>query len=85
MPYDPEKHHRRSIRVKGYDYASPGGYFITIRIQHGLCLLGEVMDGAMQLNEAGRMVEATWSSLPETFEYLELDVHQVMPNHLHGI
>ena len=85
MPYDPDKHRRRSIRVQGYDYASPGGYFITICVQHGLCLFGEVIDGVMHPNDAGRMVEATWASLSEQFDHLELDVVQVMPNHLHGI
>ncbi len=85
MPYDPDKHRRRSIRVQGYDYASPGGYFITICVQHGLCLFGEVIDGVMHPNDAGRMVEATWASLSEQFDHLELDGYQVMPNHLHGI
>lgn len=30
MPYNPEIHHRRSIRLKSHDYAGGGLYFITI-------------------------------------------------------
>jgi len=51
--YDPEKHHRRSIRLKGYDYAQPGAYFVTIVTQDRACLFGAVADGEVQLNNAG--------------------------------
>ena len=50
MPYDPEKHHRRSIRLKEYDYREPGGYFITICTQDGKCLFGKVVEERMRLN-----------------------------------
>ncbi|GIW45209.1 MAG: hypothetical protein KatS3mg077_2491 [Candidatus Binatia bacterium] len=53
MPYDPERHHRRSIRLKGYDYTQPGAYFVTICTHDRACLFGEVVDGQMRLNEAG--------------------------------
>ncbi len=42
MPYDPEKHHRRSIRLKHYDYSEPGGYFVTLCTQDWKCLFGKV-------------------------------------------
>jgi REP element-mobilizing transposase RayT len=38
MPYDPERHHRRSIRLKGYDYSQPGAYFVrnaAYGVSHG--------------------------------------------------
>ena len=82
MTYDPQKHHRRSIRLKGYDYSQAGAYFITIVAQARACLFGEVVDGEMRLNDAGRMV---WDDLPERFPGLELDAFGVMPNHVHGI
>lgn len=47
MPYDPQKHHRHSIRLKGYDYSQAGLYFITICVQHRLCLLGDITVGAI--------------------------------------
>jgi REP-associated tyrosine transposase len=78
-------HHRRSIRLQGYNYAQAGAYFVTICTQNRECLFGEVVDGAMILNDAGRMVEAIWDRLPDRFPFIELDQFGVMPNHVHGI
>ena len=85
MPYDPNRHHRRSIRLKGYDYSQAGAYFITICTQDRACLFGKVVNGEMRLNDAGRMVLAEWNRLPERFPHLVLDAFVVMPNHVHGI
>src|SRR5262245_5639181 len=85
MPYDPEKHHRRSIRLRGYDYSAPGKYFVTICVQHRECLYGEVINGEMKLNDAGRMVEIWWRKLANKFPLVDLDEHVTMPNHFHGI
>jgi hypothetical protein len=60
MTCDPDKHHRRSIRLRGYDYALAGAYFVTMVTQDRACLLGEVVAGAMRLNDAGRMVRTVW-------------------------
>jgi putative transposase len=67
MPYDPNRHHRRSIRLKGYDYSQAGAYFITLCTQDRACLFGKVVNGEMRLNDAGRMVLAEWNRLPERF------------------
>ena len=85
MPYDPNRHHRRSIRLKGYDYSQAGAYFITLCTQDRACLFGRVMNGEMRLNDAGRMVLAEWNRLPERFPQVVLDAFVVMPNHVHGI
>ncbi|MEJ5300651.1 MAG: hypothetical protein WHS38_06650 [Thermodesulforhabdaceae bacterium] len=85
MTYNLNKHHRRSLRLKGYDYSKPGAYFITIVSQERACLFGDVVDGEMQLNGAGRMVYAEWESLPDRFPGIMLDAFVVMPNHIHGI
>ena len=85
MAYDPEKHHRRSIRLKGYDYTQPGAYFITICTQGRECLFGEIIDGEMHLNEAGQIVVQTWQDLPNHISNVQLDAFVVMPNHVHGI
>jgi len=58
MTYDPGRHHRRSIRLKGYDYSRPGAYFITIVAQDRACLFGEVVDDVMCLSEIGRIIVA---------------------------
>jgi putative transposase len=85
MKYNPDKHHRRSIRLRGYDYSRPGAYFITICVQNKESLFGDVLDGEMQLNDAGRMVQTCWGQLPQQFPTLELGAYVVMPNHFHVI
>jgi len=84
LSYDPF-HHRRSLRLPGYDYSRAGAYFVTICTQARLCLFGDVVDAEMRLNAAGRMVDRQWRDLPHRFPFVELDEYVVMPNHLHGI
>ena len=83
--YDPEKHHRPSIGLKGYDYTQPGAYFVTICTQNRACLFGTVADGDMQLNNAGKIAKAAWYEVPARFPSVCLDGFVVMPNHVHGI
>jgi hypothetical protein len=113
MSYNPKIHHRRSIRLKGYDYSQAGAYFITICCEKKICRFGEIPVGAglapalinntgqpgagqpqgidlpptaqMQLNEFGQIAFDEWLKLPERFPNFELDVFQIMPNHMHGI
>jgi putative transposase len=85
VTYDPLKHHRRSIRLKGYDYTRAGAYFITVVVQDRACLFGEVVDGVMQLNAAGQMMQGLWEALPLHYHGVDTDEFVVMPNHLHGI
>jgi len=83
--FDPERLHRRSIRLKGYDYSQPGAYFIAICTQDRACLFGEVVDGEMRLNDAGQMVQDVWDELPAFYPGVQTDAFIVMPNHIHGI
>ncbi|HDQ44645.1 MAG TPA: transposase, partial [bacterium] len=85
MIYHPEKHHRRSIRLQGYDYTQPGAYFITLCAYNHECLFGDVIDGNVLLNALGRCVESTWFDLPRHNPHVSLDAFIVMPNHGHGI
>lgn len=85
MTYKPDKHHRRSIRLKGYDYALAGAYFVTICTQGRACWFGEVVDGQTRLNLAGETINTMWLGLPKRFSGIAMDIHVVMPNHLHGI
>jgi REP element-mobilizing transposase RayT len=82
--YDPDKHHRRSIRLKGYDYTRRGAYFVTVCVQHRECLFGSAADAAICLSDAGRMIQPAWDQLPQRFARLELDASVVMPNHFHA-
>ena len=83
--FDPNRLHRRSIRVKGYDYALSGMYFVTICAQERVCLFGEVDEEVVSLSIAGLMVESWWRAIPTRFSGTTLDAMVVMPNHVHGI
>lgn len=78
-------HHRRSIRLQGYDYTQGGAYFVTICTKNRACLLGRVVDGKIAMNDAGQMVQSVWDGLRERFPTVALDQFVVMPNHVHGI
>ena len=85
MKHDPAKHDRRSIRLKGYDYTSPGAYFVTICVQGRECILGEVVDGEMKPSDWGRIAAESWAWLPERYPTVTVDAWTVMPNHTHAI
>jgi REP element-mobilizing transposase RayT len=85
MTHNQARHHRRSIRLKGYDYARSGAYFVTVCAQGRTCLFGEVVNGVMRANNAGRMLEAVWDDLPVFYRGVDIDAFAVMPNHIHGI
>ena len=85
MTFDPDVHHRRSIRLRGYDYSHPGHYFVTICTHGKEHVFGEVVEGEMVLNEAGEVVRRAWESLPKRFPTVALNSLVVMPNHIHII
>ena len=85
MRYDPTKHHRRSIRLPGYDYSQPGYYFVTICCYQRQRLFGKIIDGAMQLNQYGEIVDHEWLKSSVIRPDIKLDEYIVMPNHFHGI
>ena len=85
IPYDPDKHHRRSVRLRGYDYALAGAYFVTNCTHARECLLGTVLDGRMILSKYGSAVQDCWNDLPRHYGHVVLDEMVIMPNHVHGI
>ncbi len=85
MPYDPQRHHRRSIRLPGYDYTQPGAYFVTVVTHERTPMFGDIADGEMRLNDAGRVAQQCWLDIPSHFPHVELDAFIIMPNHVHGI
>jgi len=85
MPHDPDIHHRRSIRLKGYDYSRAGACFITICTRARECILGDMVGGEIRLNEYGTIVRDERLILPNRYPNTELDAFIVMPNHIHAI
>ncbi|MEN9302023.1 MAG: hypothetical protein RL264_452 [Bacteroidota bacterium] len=83
--FNPAIHHRRSIRLKGYDYAQEGLYFITICCQDRAHLFGEIINGEMILNDCGEIAKKCWLEIPEHFPNVELHEFVIMPNHVQGI
>jgi putative transposase len=85
MVFDPDTHHRKSIRLEGYDYSQAGMYYVTICAKDRKHLLGTVADGRVYYSEWGRLVQDCWLAIPQHFDTAELDECVVMPNHVHGI
>ena len=85
MNYNPEIHHRKSIRLKGYDYSMCGAYFVTICVQHFECRFGKIENKKMILNDAGKMINESWLEIVSRFKNITPDEYVVMPNHFHSI
>ena len=84
--YNPDIHHRRSIRLKGYDYSQSGLYFITLCAVNKICMFGNVVEGKMQLNDIGQLVEQEWlNTINIRHDDVRLHNYIVMPNHFHAI
>lgn len=67
MKFDSQTHHRRSIRLKNYDYSQNSAYFVTIVTRQRACLFGEIMGGEMALTEIGKIVQEVWNKIPQHF------------------
>ncbi len=85
MRYNPDIHKRRSLRLKDYDYAQQGAYFVTVCTKNRECFFGDVEDGRTKMSDAGLMVKKWWFEMKNKFRDIELDEYIIMPNHFHGI
>jgi len=83
--HDSNNLHRHSLRLQDYDYTHEGAYFVTVCLKERACLFGDISDGKMILNDAGRTAEKCWNDIPTHFPHIELDEFVIMPNHVHGI
>ena len=83
--YNPEIHHRRSIRLQGYDYSRNGLYFVTICTNERILLFGDIHEGVMLLNDAGKIAKYELEEVPKHRKYVVLHEYIVMPNHVHMI
>ena len=85
MKYNPSVHNRRSIRLRDWDYAGKGAYFITICCQNHKHYFGEIVNKKMILNELGNQAYDEWKKLSKRYPWITFDIFQIMPNHMHGI
>ena len=85
MSYDPEKHHRRSIRHPSYNYRDDGAYFITICTRHRVLAFGDIVNDRLEPTKRGLIARACWEEIPDHRRYVSLDAFVVMPNHVHGV
>jgi REP element-mobilizing transposase RayT len=79
------KHHRRSLRLPGYDYSAPGWYFITICLQKSSRFLAGIRNGVADLTALGRIADEYWRQIPAHYPQTEVDEYVMMPDHMHGI
>ena len=79
------KNPRKPIRLKNWDYSSPGYYFVTICTKDHQHFFGVVVDNKMQLSQIGKIAENCWQEIPHHFQHVKLDEFIFMPNHVHGI
>ncbi len=83
--YNPNSHDRKSIRLKGYDYAQEGLYFLTFCCHNRKRHFGKVENGLMILNQYGQIAFDEWLKTPTIRPNVELGEFVIMPNHVHGI
>ncbi len=83
--YDPRIHHRRSIRLKRYDYRSHAAYFITFCVQDRLKILSQIINGKAIHSIAGNALQQSWEAIPRQFPQVDTREMVVMPDHFHGI
>lgn len=79
------KYRIESTRLQNWDYGWNAAYFVTICTANMAWYFGDVVDDEMDFSEMGKMADECWLEIPEHFPFVKLDVHQVMPNHVHGI
>ena len=85
MRYDPRKHDRQSIRMRGWDYSSPGLYFVTLLVKDRAHLLAEIVNGRSELTKCGEVATSRWLALPDHHPQVVLDAFVIMPDHIHAL
>jgi REP element-mobilizing transposase RayT len=85
MKYNPQNYHRKSYRLQSHDYSAPAAYFVTLVTKDRESLFGDVVNDEMVFNDLGKIADEYFREIPNHFPNTEIDVSQVMPNHVHGI
>jgi len=84
MPSD-YKTPRKRLRLSTCNYRTTGYYFITICTCNRECLLGNIVEGKMHLNAAGKMIQHVLEAIQNIYLGWHLDTNIIMPNHVHAI
>lgn len=79
------KYRIESIGLKGYDYSTPGSYFITICTKNREHYFGEIYKGILIEKSIAKIVRHCWFDLTSHYHNCLLDTFIIMPNHIHGI
>src|SRR4030042_5398943 len=79
------QNNRNSNRLRGYDYALAGAYFVTIVTYQHQCLFGEIINGEVTLSPLGLIAYEQWQRLGKRFTKADFSTFVIMPNHVHGI
>ena len=80
-----DRYRIESARLRGWDYASEGWYFVTVCTVNRECLLGEIIKSRMVLSSIGQIARQYWEEIPDHFPNVKMDAFIIMPNHIHGI
>ena len=81
---------RTHARLKCYDYATPGVYFITICARDRKCVFSKIVTDeneqvANDYTEFGKIAERNLLALEQRFTNLGIDKYVIMPNHIHAL
>ena len=80
-----DKYRTETTRLKGWNYASAGYYFVTICEKNRNCVFGDICDDTLAFTPLGKVAIECWMEIPQHFPFVELDAFCIMPNHIHGI
>ncbi len=84
--YNLNYHNRYSIRLKEYNYAKSGMYFITICSHNREKIFGKIEDDIMNLSKYGLIAERTLQIIQKRLnKKILIPEYIIMPNHLHFI
>lgn len=75
----------KSARLRGWDYRSPGWYFVTICTRDHTCVLGDSVRGQIRLSPSGKVADSELRNVPSHYLNISIDCFIVMPNHIHAI
>lgn len=82
---------RKPTRLQGYDYSTPGAYFITICVKDRKQLLSTIVgDDAYIvpqniLSQIGLICDKYINNINTKYENVTVDKYVIMPNHIHMI